>query len=190
MAWIVVHDWRRFQHYKDRTPLWIKTYTELMHDDAWLSLTGHRRAILLCIWLEYAMTRQQLTDNTTSLSRRFALKVTTRDLESLNHAGYITISASKPLADGYQPASPEVEKRRIETPLPPLNGKRETRDSRKRCAAAEAWVKNVGYQLVDIPNDLEHELTERRQLDRDTVDRLIELARTEAAKHAGAEVAS
>lgn len=96
--WIVIPNWDRFQHYKDRAPSWIKIYPELHHDEAFMSLTGHRRAILLGIWLEYAMSRRQLPDDTATLSRRLGLRVLRADIESLNHAGFIEVSASKPLA--------------------------------------------------------------------------------------------
>lgn len=74
---------------------WIKVYTRLLHDDNYLTLTGHRRAVLHGLWLEYATSRRELPDNTLMISRRLALKVTRRDLEALNHAGFIRIHASK-----------------------------------------------------------------------------------------------
>lgn len=95
---VIVVDWERFQHRdaaRAHVPTWIKTFTELLSAEPYLDLTGHRRAILHGLWLEYARTRRRLPDDTASLSRRLALKVTTRDLESLNHAGYIAFSASR-----------------------------------------------------------------------------------------------
>lgn len=98
MSYVVVRNWERFQHYRDRTPPWIKTYLELMSDDAYLGLTGHRRAVLHGLWMEYARARRRLPDDTATISRRLALKVTTSDLEALNHAGFIEVGASTPLA--------------------------------------------------------------------------------------------
>ncbi len=104
--------WRRFQHYDPtkRNLPWIKNYLELMRDDAYMDLTGNQRAILHGLWLEYASTRCQLHADTRSLSRRLNLRVTKQQLETLNHAGFIDIVASKVLADGYQPASTEIER--------------------------------------------------------------------------------
>src|SRR6266498_1046942 len=106
--WIHVRNWRDFQHYKERDPTWIKVYARLMHDDNYLSLTGHQRAVLLGLWLEYASSDGQLLLNTRSLSSRLQLRVSSRQLEALNHAGFIRFSASRPLALRYQRASPEA----------------------------------------------------------------------------------
>jgi hypothetical protein len=96
--WIVVRNWRRFQHYENRDPPWIKNYLALLHDHGYLNLTGHQRAVLHGIWLEYASARCQLAANTASLTRRLGLRVSSATLEALNDAGFIAIVASKPLA--------------------------------------------------------------------------------------------
>lgn len=116
--WIVIEDWDRFQHYRDRVPIWIKNYVELMADDAYLGLTGHQRGVLHGLWLEYAKSRRELLHNTSTISSRLGLRVTKRTLQALNDAGFITFSASKPLASRYQAASPEVEvEKKPPTPL-------------------------------------------------------------------------
>jgi len=103
--WIVIPNWDKFQHYKDRDPTWIKTYVSLTASDQYLALSGHRRGVLHGVWLEYARSHGQLRHDTLTLSRRLNLKVVTSDLESLNHAGFIEVAASKPLAIRYQDAS-------------------------------------------------------------------------------------
>lgn len=125
--WIIVPNWfpsakgadDGLQHYSDRDPKWIKNYRRLLSKDEYLELTGHRRGILHGLWLEYAMSDGRLRENTRTISSRLALKVTTRDLEALNHAGFIEFSASRPLALSEQRASPEkeTEKRREEKDL-------------------------------------------------------------------------
>ena len=115
MEWISVRNWRTFQHYDPakRQPPWIKVYTELMSDEAWLALSGNDRSVLCCIWLEYASSRCRLRADTRSLTRQLNLRVTKATLERLNHAGYIDIVASKTLADGYHHAS--ASRARVET---------------------------------------------------------------------------
>lgn len=111
--WIVVPRWdgpEGFQHYRDRRPKWIKLYTDLQHSDEWRELTGHQRAVLVGIWLEYASSACQLVLSTSSLSSRIGLRVSRATLETLNHAGFIHFSASKPLAQRYQNASLEKER--------------------------------------------------------------------------------
>lgn len=114
--WIVVVGWDHFQHrdaWRGRTPTWIKTYTELHSNDDYLNLSGHRRAILHGLWVEYALSRGQLRLDTKSLGRRLQLVVKKTDLEALYHAGFITFSASKPASDhASEPAS--LDKRREE----------------------------------------------------------------------------
>ncbi len=98
LLYIVVPRWDEFQHRdmaRSTVPPWIKTYTRLLSDETYLALSGHRRAVLHGLWLEYARTRRQLTDGTATLSRRLALRVSTSDLEALSHAGFIHFSASK-----------------------------------------------------------------------------------------------
>jgi hypothetical protein len=94
--WIVIPNWERFQHYKDRTPPWIKVYPELLHNDAWLSLTDAQKGLLLTIWLEYAYAHGQLRASRIPTLTRPAYVA--RTLKALSDAGFIRLVASKPLA--------------------------------------------------------------------------------------------
>ena len=115
--WIIVRNWERFQHYKDRDPYFIKLYTELQHDHNWLALTGHQRAVLVGIWLEYASARCQLPLDTASLTRRLALRVSSATLEALNHAGFIEFS-SRAALEIARSQEVEEEKQVKDLPLP------------------------------------------------------------------------
>lgn len=110
--WIVIPNWDEFQHYSDRDPRWIKNYRHLLSDDDYLGLSGHCRSILHGLWLVYASSDGQVRLDARSLSHRLALRVSSLQLESLNGAGFIEVSASRPLALRYQVAS--LEKRREE----------------------------------------------------------------------------
>ena len=116
--WVVIPNWDRFQHYADRNPVWIKTYVELTHDAAWQALTFHQRGVLLSLWLEYAASRRQVRGDTAALTRRLGQRVTTQTLDALSDAGFIRLSASKPLARRKRGASLEKEKEK-EPPYPP-----------------------------------------------------------------------
>lgn len=109
--WIVIPDWDRFQHYKDRNPPWLKIYTELLHDDEWLTLPPRARSLLCGLWLLYASSRRALRAHTGRLSRALNQQVTRSDLERLYEAGFIDFSASKPLAPCLQPASKTLASR-------------------------------------------------------------------------------
>jgi hypothetical protein len=134
-GWIVIPNWGEFQHYRDRDPTWIKTYVRLLHDDDYLRLTAHQRAVLHGVWLAYASSNGQLRASTSSLTRQLALRVASRQLDALTDAGFIEISASRPLSLA---RSREAEAER-DNPLPPsqsakgdqLNGSKPHRPTAK-----------------------------------------------------------
>ena len=96
--WIEVRNWRKFQHYHDRVPTWIKNNLELMHDDNYRELTMAERGVLHGIWLEYASARRALRGDTASISRRFGKRVTSVQLKRLEQAGFITLCSRDALA--------------------------------------------------------------------------------------------
>ena len=116
MSWIVVRNWERFQHYKDRDPVWIKNYTALLHDDDYLNLTPTACALLHRIWLLYAATNAVLSQRHVHSHRSLGARAS--HWKELTDAGFIHFSASKPLA--LARAREEKEK---ETPKPPLEKK-------------------------------------------------------------------
>lgn len=108
-GWISVRNWRKFQHYDPakRQPPWIKNYTELTDDDAYGGLTLRQRGLLHGIWLAYARSRCGLRVARVGLMVGDDT-VRIRDIESLSHAGFLDIVASKTLAEGYHSASARV----------------------------------------------------------------------------------
>lgn len=98
MSFIIIPRWDSpdgFQHYKDRDPKWIKVYTRLLDDDAYLSLTATQRAVLHGLWLMYAKSAGRVPEDTSKLSRRLGLRVTKQTLDALNHAGFIEFSLAE-----------------------------------------------------------------------------------------------
>lgn len=135
--WIVIPGWDEFQH-RDvmrtkNVPPWIKAYTRLLSDDEYLDLSHHLRGVLLGLWLEYARSTRQLRDSTVALTRRLGQRVTRRDLESLNDAGFIAFSASKPASSLPADSQPRGEESR--TPLPPAG--KTARPRRRRTTAGQ-----------------------------------------------------
>jgi len=108
-GWIVIPRWNEFQHYKRRDPTWIKNQLALLHSDEYRELSYSQRGLLHCLWIEYATSHGQVRNNTRTLSRLLGQRVLRPTLDALNHAGFIEVSASKPLALRYQDASLEVE---------------------------------------------------------------------------------
>jgi hypothetical protein len=132
--WIVVRNWDKFQHYKDRAPAWIKLYTELSGRDDWLDLPFTERGLLVTIWIEYARSGGQL--KVSGLSARGHDRVRGRSLQRLNDAGFIEFSASRPLALRARAKEKEKEKEKkegfqktVEKRRGPKTGWREVRGS-------------------------------------------------------------
>jgi hypothetical protein len=103
--WIVVPNWSKFQHYKDREPFWIKLYTELNSRDDWLSLSPAQRGLLVTIWIEYGRSRGRL-----SIHQVLSLcpgGVRQDTWKALNDAGFIRFRSRRPLALVYTRSSPE-----------------------------------------------------------------------------------
>ena len=46
-----IKDWKKFQHFKDRRPPWIKLYRDLLDDDEWFSLPPISAKALVTLWL-------------------------------------------------------------------------------------------------------------------------------------------
>ena len=110
-SYIVVHNWERFQHYRDRNPLWIKVYARLLQDPAYLRLSLAGKGLLTVIWLTYS--QQNCVVSVSDLRQICRSRVSNLTLDLLLEAGFIDISASKPLA-----AKKEKEKEK-DSPKPP-----------------------------------------------------------------------
>jgi hypothetical protein len=68
--WIVIPNWDSFQHYKNRQPIWIKVYTELLENPDYRSLGGFHRGLLHDIWMLYALSRGELPASPSRLAVR------------------------------------------------------------------------------------------------------------------------
>jgi len=154
--WIIVPNWERFQHYKDRDPSWIKVYTSLLHNDDWLALTDAQKGLLLTIWLEFASAHRSLrVSRLPTLSRPVNVA---RTLKSLSDAGFIELSASKPLA---LTRSREKEKRREEK-KDRAHAKRPTAEPRSNAAAYQPFTDNGSDDYIPL-EQIEQYLTELKQ---------------------------
>jgi hypothetical protein len=48
---VKIKDWKKFQHFKDRRPPWIKLYRDLLDDDEWFLLPPVSAKTLVLLWL-------------------------------------------------------------------------------------------------------------------------------------------
>lgn len=139
--WIWIPHWEAdddhpgFQHYRNRDPVWIKNYRDLLDKDEYLDLSLSERGMLHGLWLVTArIGNGRLTYSLPTVRRALGLTKYFRlaTLDPLIQAGFIDIRASKGLAPSYQAASPEVllrkTKRGAARPAsaapPPQNGEK------------------------------------------------------------------
>lgn len=145
--WIVVPNWGRFQHYgMARRPPWIKNYTALLHDDEYLDLPLSARGLLHGIWLAYADRKGRIRagrDMRDTLQLRGRLDHDLLHIASLSHAGFIELSASRPLDLDLKPKKQGVREDQV--------GAQE-----RRRRAASNWIRNglarevPAHQLADV----------------------------------------
>lgn len=117
-----VKNFDQFQHYKDRTPPWIKLYNSVLDDYAFTGLPDASRAHLLSIWLLASRLQNVIPFDAEWV--KTAIKASGNvNLDELVDAGFIIPSRAKPhkskaihdsttLADCKQDARPERETER------------------------------------------------------------------------------
>jgi len=70
MEYLRVKNWQEFQHYKDRTPPWIKLYNHLLDDFEFSCLPDASKAHLLSIWLLASRTENRIPNNAKWISNK------------------------------------------------------------------------------------------------------------------------
>ena len=111
--YIVVRNWERFQHYKDRNPTWIKSHLEALDNEDYMGSSLAVRGLIECIWKLYARHKGVLTVNQTRhlvCTHRGDSRHFRRHIESLCNAGFIEITASRPVPIRYHRDRSKEEK--------------------------------------------------------------------------------
>lgn len=152
MATLRVKNWAGFQHYRDRSPPWIKLHKGLLDDFDYARLPLASRALAPCIWILASESAEgEVPADIDYLA--FRLHCTAADVENavkpLIAAGFL-IDASNALADCKQVARTEVEgelEREVETestlrvlgeiPSPPVPASEESKPKRNAVPIAE-----------------------------------------------------
>jgi hypothetical protein len=103
-------NWEKFQHYKDRSPPWIKLHRELLIDRDFMMLPIASKALAPLLWLLASESKDGAFDAGEE-ELIFRLHVTAKDLQGLKpliDKGFFIV-ASGVLAECKQVASPERE---------------------------------------------------------------------------------
>lgn len=110
MATFSVKNFEKFQHYKDRSPPWIKLYNELLDDYDFGLLPDASKWHLVAIWLLASRTGNEIPLDPVWVQKRICASEVV-DLTILKNAGFIEFNQarSKTLAKRKQSACPERE---------------------------------------------------------------------------------
>ena len=103
-----VKNFERFQHYKDRSPPWIKLYNELLDDYDFCLLPDASKMHLVAIWLLASRSDNEIPLDPQWIARKISA-TSPVDLTLLKNAGFIEYNqdCSEPLAECLQDAIPE-----------------------------------------------------------------------------------
>jgi hypothetical protein len=100
-------NWKRFQHYKERNPPWIKLHRELLTSRAWISGDDANRTLMVALMLIAADTDNLIPADPDYIQRRAYLNGKP-DFSRLVEVGFLE-PASTTLATCKQDARPEAE---------------------------------------------------------------------------------
>jgi hypothetical protein len=94
MEYIQVKNWENFQHYKDRTPPWIKLYNHLLDDFEFSCLPDASKAHLLSIWLLASRTGNKIPNNPKWIGNKINATDDV-DIELLIDLGFLNVISNK-----------------------------------------------------------------------------------------------
>lgn len=103
-------NWQKFQHYKDRSPPWIKLHRELLDNRDFMTLPIASKALAPLLWLLASESKDGVFDASDE-ELIFRLRVTKKDLDGLRpliDKGFFVV-ASNVLAECVPDAIPEGE---------------------------------------------------------------------------------
>ena len=106
-----IKDWSKFQHFKDRTPPWIKLYRDLLDDPDWHELDGDSAKVLTMLWLIASEdeTHQGNLPCTRKLAFRLRIKEDKLKQQLTNLSHWLIQSDIKSISSRYQDDAPETE---------------------------------------------------------------------------------
>lgn len=113
VEFLQVRNWKRFQHYRDRSPVWIKLYCSMLDDYDFAALPDIAKAHLVSIWLLASRNKNRIPNDPVWIKQRIGA-LESIDLQLFVTRGWLEpySDASNSLADPEHPAS--TEKRRGE----------------------------------------------------------------------------
>lgn len=106
-----IKNWSKHQHFKDRTPPWIKLYREILDDPDWHDLDGDTAKVLVSLWLVASEdeTREGVLPEARKLAFRLRMSETqlNQALTKLDH--WLIQDDINLISSRYQLDAPETE---------------------------------------------------------------------------------
>lgn len=158
MRYLRFRNWERFQHYKDRNPLWIKLYQSLLDDYEFSQLDDASRLLAFYLMLLAARTNNKIPSDPEWIKSRCSLGkkplnlgdlICMKLIEEIEEVG----TNSVVLASGYQDAIPETETYKEETEKRQKKKGTPLPSDFKISERVKAWADSKG--LTGLEDDLE-----------------------------------
>jgi len=103
-----IKNWKKFQHFRDRKPPWIKLYRDLLDDREWHNLEPKASKMLVMLWLLASENDGELPDHETIAFRlRLSVQQVKHDISRLSQ--WLEQSDIKAISSGYQDDPLETE---------------------------------------------------------------------------------
>jgi len=121
-----IKNWKKFQHFKDRKPPWVKLYRDLLDDIEWFELDPKAAKVLVMLWL---IASEDDGNIPTAKQLAFRLRMSEKETEvcisKLSH--WLEQGDNEMISTRYQDDAPETEtetEKEIETECisPPSGG--------------------------------------------------------------------
>lgn len=148
-----IKNWKKFQHFKDRRPPWIKLYRDILEDPDWHQLDDKASKVLVMLWILASEDEEQKGQLPCLRKIAFRLRMPEKPLESimisLRH--WIDII---PISNGYQVDTPEAEREAEDLKKDLLEREREAKGETTFCSNSE------NLNGVEVITELEFQFTQ------------------------------
>ena len=103
-----IKNWKKFQHFKDRRPPWVKLYRDILDDLQWHELDPLAAKVLVMLWLIASEDEGRIPDNKTLAFRLRLTESKTKEVViKLSH--WLEQDDINEISNGYQLDLPETE---------------------------------------------------------------------------------
>ena len=149
-----IKNWTEFQHFKDRTPPWIKLYRHLLDDPDWHNLSGNDAKNLVMLWLIASEDKDMQGNLPDIRNLAFRLRISESEakqtLTKLSH--WLIQDDINMISECYQDDTPETER---ETEREESKSRNKTSIPENFCISAnvQKWADDNKYINLQIHLD-------------------------------------